>query len=201
MNRLLAIVLVGATLFAFGGWTDEGRGLARAADSPPTCTNGDCYGPPVCTNGDCGPPSCTNGDCGDLAGCCCIGPNTPGTNRVCCCPSPNLDGITCRLSLVLDTDDYPDEWHLVLSQETLNGMRPRSCDILLARLCDPPEAEVCSNQSGKRVCTKMVKGICRVLETICVYRYCGPTWFPFDEPTPDKDGCDWWDRIYPCTQR
>ena len=105
--------------------------IASAQSSPPTCTNGDCYGPPVCTNGDCGPPSCTNGDCGDLTGCCCVGPNTPGTNRVCCCPSSNLDGITCRLSLVLDTSS--PEFHYTLAQETISGTRPEGCDLLMAQ--------------------------------------------------------------------
>jgi len=168
-----------------------------AAQDPPTCTNGDCYGPPVCTNGDCGPPSCTNGDCGDLANCCCVGPNTVGTIRVCCCPSPNLDGMTCRESLVLDTG-YPDDWHQTLVQEVLEGIPPRGCDVLRTKLCNPPLEEVCTKAKGKTACRKVVKGICRALDRVCQCKYCGPSWFPFDAPAPDLAGCEWWDNIREC---
>lgn len=172
--------------------------IASAQSSPPTCTNGDCYGPPVCTNGDCGPPSCTNGDCGDLTGCYCVGPNTPGTNRVCCCPSPSLDGMTCRLSLVLDTSS--PEFHYTLAQETISGTRPEGCDVLMAALCDPPEEEVCARRRGRRICQRVVKRICLRLEESCGYRYCAPSWFPLGEPAPELDSCEWWDRIAQCTQ-
>jgi hypothetical protein len=167
------------------------------AQSPPTCTNGDCYGPPVCTNGDCGPPSCTNGDCGDLSDCCCIGPNTPGTNRVCCCPSPNLDGITCRLSVVLDTPS--PEFHYTLAQETISGTRPENCDALLARYCDRPVEEICVRRLGRRICERVVKRVCVALDKVCQYRFCGPDWFPYDQPAPDSAECEWWDQIRDCT--
>lgn len=168
-----------------------------AAQDPPTCTNGDCYGPPVCTNGDCGPPSCTNGDCGDLVNCCCVGPNTPGTLRVCCCPSPNLDGLTCRESVVLASGP-PGEWHQTVAQEVLEGTRPRGCDVLMAKLCHPPVEQVCAKAKGKRICKHVVKGVCRTVDEICQYRYCGSSWFPFDAPAPDLASCQWWSNIRDC---
>jgi hypothetical protein len=196
MKTALAVLAVAALLGGCGVDGDDGVGVSRAALDPPTCTNGDCYGPPVCTNGDCGPPSCTNGDCGDLTDCCCIGPNTPGTTRVCCCPSPTLDGMTCRLSLVLDTP--PPEFHQTLAQETLSGTRPKGCDVLMTKICNPPEEEVCTKKKGKKVCVKVVKGVCKLLDQICAYKYCGPSWFPFDEPAPDLPTCAWWNKIHDC---
>jgi hypothetical protein len=186
MKKTLVMLAVVALL--------AGRG---AAQDPPTCTNGDCYGPPVCTNGDCGPPTCTNGDCGELANCCCVGPNTVGTTRVCCCPSATQDGLTCRLSVVLDTG-FPDNWHQTLVQDVLQGTRPRGCDALTAKLCTSPVEEVCTKAKGKRICKQVVKAICKQLDQACRYRYCGPTWFPFDEPAPDLAGCGWWSRIAEC---
>ena len=196
-------LLAAAALVVLGGYgveRNDGIGISSAAAlDPPTCTNGDCSGPPVCTNGDCGPPSCTNGDCGELANCCCLGPNTEGTIRVCCCPSPNLDGMTCRESLVLGTG-FPDNWHETLVQETLEGKRPEACDRLLEKFCDPPVENVCAMQKGKKVCKKVLKKFCSTLTNVCAYRYCGPTWFPFDEPTPDMAGCEWWNKVRDCTE-
>ena len=166
---------------------------------PPSCTNGDCSGPPSCTNGDCAPPSCTNGDCTpdySLADCCCVGSNLPGTIRTCCCRSADLDTVQCRESLVLDTG-LP-EFHTTLVDETLDGFRPRNCDALLQRFCNPPVEEVCTRKKGQRTCEKVVKRVCAVLDQSCQYRFCGPGWFPFDEPTPAKDGCGWWDQILEC---
>ena len=51
---------------------------------------------------------------------------------------------------------------------------------------------------GRRSCEKVVKRVCAVLDQACQYRFCGPGWFPFDEPTPAKDGCGWWDQIREC---
>lgn len=195
MKTVRAILAV-AALVVLGGVGGVGLGVGAAQD-PPTCTNGDCYGPPVCTNGDCGPPSCTNGDCGDLTNCCCLGPNTEGTVRVCCCPSPNLDGMTCRQSLVLGTG-FPDDWHQTLVQETLEGKRIKGCEVQLKKFCDPPVEDVCTIRRGRRVCAKVVKKVCSMLTNVCAYRYCGPSWFPFDEPAPDLEGCEWWNRIHDC---
>ena len=123
--------------------------LAQTTD-PPSCTNGDCSGPPTCTNGDCAPPGCTNGDCepGDPSDCCCVGSNLPGTLRVCCCRNAGLDTLQCRLSQVLDTED--PEFHITLAEETLDGFRPRNCDALLQRFCNPPVEEVCTRKKGQR---------------------------------------------------
>jgi hypothetical protein len=164
----------------------------------PGCTNGDCSGPPSCSNGDCSPPGCTNGDCepGDPSDCCCVGSNLPGTTRVCCCPTADLDALQCRLSQVLDTDD--PEFHVTLAQETLDGFRTRNCDALLQRFCNPPVEEVCTKKKGQKTCEKVVKRVCSALDQACQYRFCGPGWFPFDEPTPNKDGCGWWDQIREC---
>lgn len=196
MNTVRTFLAAALVVLGLGGVL--GISPAAAVD-PPTCTNGDCSGPPVCTNGDCGPPSCSNGDCGDLANCCCLGPNTEGTTRVCCCPSPSYDGLTCRLSLVLGTG-FPDEWHQTLSQETLPGKRPEACDFLLDKLCDSPVEEVCTMQKRKKVCKKVVKKVCARLAVVCAYRYCGPSWFPFDEPAPDLAGCEWWDNVRECIE-
>jgi hypothetical protein len=190
MKTTTLVVLAAAALLA-------GLAPGSAALDPPTCTNGDCSGPPVCTNGDCGPPSCTNGDCGDLVNCCCVGPNTVGTMRVCCCPSPNLDGMTCRASVVLDTG-FPDNWHQTVAQEVLEGTRPRGCEVLTTKLCDPPVEQVCAKPKGKKTCKVVVRGICRKVDQICQYRYCGPSWFPFDEPAPELAGCEWWHDIRDC---
>jgi hypothetical protein len=54
-------------------------------------------------------------------------------------------------------------------------------------------------QNGKEV-EKVVKRICSALDLVCQYRFCGPGWFPFDEPTPEKDGCGWWDQIRECAR-
>jgi len=223
---LLVVVVLGTALLAVGGCgmaEDEGIGVTRAAEtvSPPDCTNGDCNPPPDCTNGDCTPPpdctngdctpppdctngdcnpppDCTNGDCGvDLAACCCQGPNTPGTIRVCCCPSDDLSGMTCRESLVLSTG-YPNNWHQTLDLVTLTGKRPKACDALLAKFCSPPEEEICTKAKGKKICTRVVKAVCKTLERVCQYRYCGPEWFPYGEAAPDKDGCEWWNKIQLC---
>ena len=172
--------------------------LAQTTDVP-SCTNGDCSGPPSCTNGDCSPPDCTNGDCGSdepPTDCCCVGSNLPGTIRVCCCRSADLDTVQCRESLVLDTDET--EFHITLVDETLDGFRPRNCDALLQRFCNPPVEEVCTRKKGQRTCEKVVKRVCAALDQACQYRFCGPVWFPYDEPTPDKDGCGWWDQILEC---
>lgn len=169
---------------------------------PPDCTDGDCWGPPSCTNGDCTPPDCTNGDCEtDVASCCCVGSNTPGSTRVCCCPSTDLDGLTCRLSIVLEAYDEYGNFHQTLAQETLSGIRPANCDVLLARFCDPPDEYVCTRKKGQRVCTWVTKAACKAITRMCQYRFCGPDWFPHDELTPEKEGCQWWDRIYPCQRR
>lgn len=207
MKGLWGVLLIGAALFLLGGGRDGGLGInPAAAQTPPDCTNGDCPPPPPdCTNGDCPPPppDCTNGDCPPpepTDDCCCVGDNQPGDNRVCCCPNDSRDAMTCRLSLVLATG-YPDEWHQTLAQESLEGKRPRGCDILMAKYCDPPEEEVCSWQRGKRVCQRILKAQCKILDQVCAYRFCGPTWFPFDAPAPDKAGCGWWDQIYHCRQK
>jgi hypothetical protein len=181
---------------------------------PPNCTNGDCPPPPDCTNGDCPPPppDCTNGDCppppnctnGDCppedppADCCCVGSNLPGTTRICCCRSTDLDTVTCRKSLVLSTD-LP-EFHNTIDDITMDGFRPRSCDSLLQKFCNPRVETVCTKKKGKRICEKVVKRICVALEHACQYRFCGPDWFPFEEPTPDKEGCAWWTQIRECDQ-
>lgn len=172
--------------------------FAESTDVP-SCTNGDCSGPPSCTNGDCTPPSCTNGDCTpdySLSDCCCVGSNLPGTIRTCCCRSADLDTLQCRQSLVLDTNE--PEFHMTLVDETLNGFRPRNCDTLLQRFCIPPVEEVCTWKRGKRTCETVVKRICTALDQVCQYHFCGPVWFPFDEPTPNKEGCKWWDNIREC---
>lgn len=172
--------------------------LAETTDVP-GCTNGDCSGPPSCTNGDCAPPGCTNGDCGPDApptDCCCVGSNLPGTIRDCCCRSADLDTLQCRESLVLDTSS--PEFHITLVDETLDGFRPRNCDALLQRFCNPPVEEVCTGKRGKRTCQKVVKRVCMAIDQVCQYRFCGPEWFPYDEPTPDKEGCGWWDQIREC---
>ena len=168
---------------------------------PPDCTNGDCPPPPPdCTNGDCPPPppDCTNGDCPEEppVDCCCVGSNLPDTTRVCCCLSADLDTVNCRESLVLDTG-YP-EFHATIVDETLDGFRPRNCGVLLQRFCNPPVEEVCTRKKGQRTCEKVVKRVCATLDQACQYRFCGPEWFPYDEPTPDKDGCGWWDQIRKC---
>jgi hypothetical protein len=168
---------------------------------PPDCTNGDCPPPPPdCTNGDCPPPppDCTNGDCPPEppVDCCCVGSNLPDTTRVCCCRSADLDTVQCRESLVLDIAD--PEFHITLVDETLEGLRPRSCDPLLQRFCNPPVEEVCKWKRGQRICEKVINRVCTALDQVCQYRFCGPEWFPFDEPAPDKDGCGWWDQIREC---
>lgn len=205
MNRLVMALSVGAALFLLGGEYPDGVGIDQAeAQALPTCTNGDCPPPPPdCTNGDCPPPppDCSNGDCPPPEGtdaCCCVGDNQPGDIRVCCCPNETLDGMTCRQSLVLDTG-YPDNWHQVIAQESLEGKRPRFCDLLMPRLCDPPEQMVCTLHFGQQICMKVVKAQCKVLQRLCLYRFCGPEWFPFEAPTPDKASCGWWERIDPCT--
>lgn len=165
----------------------------------PSCTNGDCSGPPSCTNGDCTPPSCTNGDCTpdySLSDCCCVGSNLPGTIRTCCCRSADLDTLQCRVSRVLDTVD--PEFHITLADETLDGFRPKKCNTLLNRFCNPPVEERCRWKKGERICENVVKRACTVIEQVCQYNFCGPNWFPYDEPTPDKAGCEWWDQIREC---
>ena len=171
--------------------------LAETTDVP-SCTNGDCSGPPSCTNGDCSPPSCTNGDCTTYEPTtdCCVGSNLPGTIRVCCCRSTDHDTLQCRESLVLDTDD--PEFHITLVDETLIGFRAKSCGTLLGRFCNPPVEEVCKWKRGQRICEKVVKRVCTALDQVCQYNFCGPNWFPYDEPTPDKAGCEWWDQIREC---
>jgi len=171
--------------------------LAETTDVP-SCTYGDCSGPPSCTNGDCSPPSCTNGDCTTYEPTtdCCVGSNLPGTIRVCCCRSTDHDTLQCRESLVLDTDD--PEFHITLVDETLIGFRAKSCGTLLGRFCNPPVEEVCKWKRGQRICEKVVKRVCTALDQVCQYNFCGPNWFPYDEPTPDKAGCEWWDQIREC---
>lgn len=195
MKTRLAALIIAAILIGFGiGAT----GIAAAQTGPPPgCTNGDCA-PPDCSNGDCAPPGCTNGDCEppEPGKCCCVGENQPGDVRVCCCRSADLASMTCRESLVLDTG-YPDNWHQTLAQETLDGQRPRACTGLLAKYCDRPVAEVCAGQKVK-ACPKVVAALCRALDRVCLYRFCGPGWFPYDEPTPDRVGCEWWDQIRAC---
>ncbi len=172
--------------------------ICTAQSLPPTCTNGDCT-PPTCTNGDCSPPECTNGDCTPAQrDCCCVGSNLPGTIRVCCCRSADLAAVNCRESLVLDTAD--PEFHQTLVDETIEGLRPRNCDALLAQYCNPPIEEICVRRLGRRICERIITRICLRIEEACQYQYCGPEWFPYSEPTPDKVGCEWWDQIVQCTQ-
>lgn len=193
-TRKSALVVVAALLALTGGWT--GASLAQTGGPPPSCTNGDCA-PPTCTDGDCAPPECTNGDCEPFLGdCCCVGENQPGDIRVCCCRTESRAAVTCRESLVLETG-YPYEWHQVLAQETLDGKRPQSCDMLMQRFCGRPVAEVCARQRGA-ACPRLVKGICKVFDKVCVYRYCGPNWFPYSAPAPDLASCAWWDQIQAC---
>src|SRR4030042_5041748 len=187
-------VLLSITLF-FGR-------AERAQTQPSVCTNGDCPPPPPdCTNGDCPPPppDCTNGDCPQEppVDCCCVGSNLPDTTRVCCCPSTDFETVNCRESLVLSAG-YP-EFHSTIADVTLDGFRPRACGELLKKFCDPPVEDVCTTKKGKKVCKKVVKHICVLLEQICQYRFCGPDWFPYDEPAPDKAGCEWWTHIRDCT--
>ena len=170
---------------------------------PPDCTNADCPPPPPdCTNADCPPdPGCTNADCppGEPpTDCCCVGSNLPGTTRVCCCRSDDFDTVNCRESLVLSTDQ--PEFHSTTAEVSLEGFRPRRCDVLLQRFCDPPAEEVCTRRRGQRVCEKVVKRACVTLNRVCQYRFCGPDWFPYDEPAPVKTGCEWWDQIRECRQ-
>lgn len=192
---LLSFIALAAIVFMNIG----SGGFAVAQSEPPTCTNGDCSGPPVCSNGDCAPPTCTNGDCTpDQHNCCCVGSNLPGTIRVCCCRSDNLAAINCRESLVLNTEE--SEFHQTLVDETLGGWRPEKCDALLDRYCNPPVEEICVGRLGRRICERFVKRNCIRLEQVCQYRYCGPEWFPYSKPTPDKDGCEWWDKIVQCAR-
>lgn len=200
MKRALAILIaVLATVFAVAA------SRAQTGD-PPDCTNGDCPPPPPdCTNGDCPPPppDCTNGDCpppDPSEVCCCVGENQPGDVRVCCCRSEGLSTVRCRQSLVLDYG-YPDAWHQTLAEAILDGTRPRSCGILLARFCDPPIEQVCVKAKGKKVCWLAVKTVCRLLDKQCQYRFCGPDWFPYGEAAPDPARCEWWSRIRPCANR
>jgi hypothetical protein len=107
--------------------------------------------------------------------------------------------MTCRQSLVLDYG-YPDNWHQTLAEVTLDGRRPRSCNALLENYCYPPVEEVCAQKKGKG-CPKVVEALCNVLDRVCRFRFCGPEWFPYDEPAPDLAGCEWWDQIYRCRFR
>lgn len=206
---LPTLLLVAALSILATGATTAG-GMARAADTPPDCTNGDCPPPPPdCTNGDCPPPpDCTNGDCppppqctnGDCppsepSDCCCVGENRPGDIRFCCCPSGDLSTLTCRESLVLPTG-YPDNWHQTLAQESLDGERPRSCASLV-RFCDRPVEQICAKQKSK-ACPKIVQAACKMIDSMCAYRFCGPAWFPYAEPAPEPASCSWWDRIHRC---
>jgi hypothetical protein len=208
MKTFLAALIVVAVLFGFGGWAFEDAGIGIAAAQtgpPPDCSNGDCPPPPPdCSNGDCPPPppDCSNGDCPPPEpgeSCCCVGDNQPGDIRVCCCRSGTLDTMTCRQSLVLDYG-YPDNWHQTLAEVTLDGRRPRSCNALLENYCYPPVEEVCAQKKGKG-CPKVVEALCNVLDRVCRFRFCGPEWFPYDEPAPDLAGCEWWDQIYRCRFR
>ena len=171
-------------------------------DCPPDpgCTNGDCPPDPGCTNGDCPPdPGCTNGDCPPEeppVDCCCVGSNLPGTTRVCCCRSSDLDTVNCRDSSVLNTG-LP-EFHQTNADVTMDGFRPRRCDGLLHTFCNPPVEEVCKWRFGRRICERVVKRVCAALDQVCQYNFCGPNWFPYDAPTPDQAGCEWWDQIREC---
>lgn len=204
MKTAPATLVLVAALLAFAGsgseWGGGGVSLAQTSDPPPSCTNGDCS-PPSCTNGDCTPPECTNGDCPppEARDCCCVGDNQPGDIRVCCCRSTTtLATVTCRESLVLETG-YPDNWHQTLAQETLDGKRPKSCDTLES-FCNRPVKEVCAKQKGKN-CPALVMAVCRIAEKVCLYRYCGPEWFPYAEPAPDLASCEWWNQIHACRFR
>jgi hypothetical protein len=174
---------------------------AAAADEAPGCSNGDCPPPPPCSNGDCPPPpTCTNGDCPpeEPVDCCCVGSNVEGTTRVCCCRSTDLDTVNCRDSQVVPPDES-GEFHLTIAEATMDGFRPAGCDALLQKFCDPPVEEVCTRKRGLKVCEKVVKRICQFLDQVCQYRFCGPNWFPYDEPAPDTAGCEWWAQIRDCT--
>lgn len=43
-----------------------------------------------------------------------------------------------------------------------------------------------------------MRGICRTVDQICRYRYCGPSWFPCDAPAPSLAGCEWWHDVRDC---
>jgi hypothetical protein len=177
-------------------------GFAAETTDVPTCSNGDCPPPPACSNGDCPPPpTCSNGDCPEEPpiDCCCVGSNLPGsTTRVCCCRSVDLDTVNCRESEVLNTTN--PEFHSTIAEVTMDGFRPEKCNVLLQKYCDPPVEEVCTRRYGKRICERVVKRVCTLLDQVCQYNFCGPDWFPYDEPTPDMAGCEWWDQIRECPQ-
>lgn len=197
VSRLFLFFLV---LYSFIILSQNRICFADEITDVPNCTNGDCS-PPGCTNGDCSPPECTNGDCTPEAppdDCCCVGSNLPGTMRICCCRSADLDTVKCRKSLVLSTD-LP-EFHSTIADVTLDGFRSRSCESLLQKFCNPRVETICTRKKGKKICEKVVKRICVALEQICQYRFCGPDWFPYEEPTPDREGCEWWTQIRECDQ-
>ncbi len=227
-KALLVVTVVAIVLLVPDGRSSKGGGIgtrcvAQTTDPPPGCTNADCPPDPGCTNADCPPdpgctnadcppdPGCTNADCPPDPGCtnadcpppeptgdcCCVGDNQPGDIRVCCCRSGSGETVNCRQSLVLETG-YPHEWHQTLAEVTLDGRRPKGCDTLLKKFCDPPDKEVCRKEKGKMHCKKMVKAVCEVLDKACRYRFCGPNWFPYEEPAPDLASCGWWNRIHPC---
>ncbi len=106
-------------------------------------------------------------------------------------------GVESSKSLVLSTG-YPDEFHTTIDDVTMDGFQPGNCDALLLKFCDPPVEEVCANRKWQINCEKGVKRVCAVLDRLCQYRFCGPVWFPYDEPAPDKAGCEWWDHIRKC---
>ena len=191
LTRLLLCIFV-FNLFAI--ISTNVIGLAAETTEVPDCTNGDCPPPPPdCTNGDC-PPEHPPTDC------CCVGSNLPDTTRVCCCRSIDLDTVNCRESQVLYTG-YPNEFHTTIADVTMDGFRPRKCDVLLKKFCDPPVEEVCMRRKGQIICEKVVKRVCAKLDQVCQYNFCGPDWFTYDEPTPDKAGCEWWDQIRECPRK
>jgi hypothetical protein len=56
-------------------------------------------------------------------------------------------------------------------------------------------------RKGQIICEKVVKRVCAKLDQVCQYNFCGPDWFTYDEPTPDKAGCEWWDQIRECPRK